>query len=392
MGKLLIRFGEISLKGKNRGYFENMLYTNIKSALAGLPGCRAERTHSRVFVETADNETAEVLARLGKVFGIVSISPVIEVAPDMESIRQAALAEVRRLFKPGLTFKVETKRADKGFPLKSPEVSRQVGGFLLKNIPGLSVDVHQPDLLLEIEIREDAAYLFTEKLPGPGGLPVGVSGKALLLLSGGIDSPVAAWYALKRGVTLEAVHFHSPPFTSERSREKVVDLCRVLLPYGGPRKLHVVHFTEIQKELRQKCPERLMVTLMRRMMFRIADRLAQKRGALALYTGESLGQVASQTMESMNVIQRVTSLPVLRPLIGLDKEEIVAVARRIDTYPISVRPYEDCCTIFLPANPATRPRLLDVEEAEKLLDVEALVEDALVRTETVSPGKENGGI
>lgn len=388
MAKLLIRFGEIGLKGKNRSYFENKLLSNVRSALDDLPGCRAVRTHSRVFVETAENETAEAVTRLKKVFGIVSISPVVEVEPDMENIRQAALEEVRRLYSDGATFKVETKRADKRFPLKSPEVSREVGGWLLKNVPGLTVDVHQPDLLLEVEIREDGAYIFTEKLPGPGGLPVGVSGKALLLLSGGIDSPVAGWYALKRGVTLEAVHFHSPPFTSERSREKVIDLCRVLREYGGPGKLHIVHFTEIQKELRQKCPERLMVTLMRRMMFRIAGRLAKKHGALALFTGESLGQVASQTLESMSVIEQVTRLPVLRPLIGLDKEEIVAVARRIDTYSISVRPYEDCCTIFLPEFPATKPRQEDVEAAEAVLDVDALVENAVLRTETVFPAQE----
>ena len=262
----------------------------------------------------------------------------------------------------------------------------KVGAHLLRTFPGLQVDVHEPEAVLDVEIREEEAYIYTERLPGPGGLPVGVAGKGLLLLSGGIDSPVAGWMTLKRGVKLEAVHFHSYPYTSERSKEKVIDLCRELARYGGKIRLHVAHFTEIQEELRLKTPERLLVTLMRRMMFRLAERLAQQQGALALITGESLGQVASQTMESLNVIERVTQIPVLRPLIGLDKQEIMDLSVKIGTYPISIRPYEDCCTIFLPQFPATRPRLKDVEAAEAALDLEGLIAESLAKTETLEIG------
>ncbi|MBS4021106.1 MAG: tRNA 4-thiouridine(8) synthase ThiI [Dethiobacter sp.] len=374
MARLLTRFGEIALKGKNRRYFENALTSNIKKALRGLSGCRVEQTRSRNFVEVPDKLLDDAITRLSRVFGIVSISPVVEAELDMDSIMDVALREFSKIARAGLTFKVQTKRANKRFPLASPLMSAEVGAHLLTNLPSLTVDVHEPDLLLEVEIREHEAYIFTQKIPGPGGLPVGVTGKGLLLLSGGIDSPVAGWMAMKRGVKLEALYFHSFPFTSERAEEKVVDLCRVLAAYNGATRLHVSHFTEIQKELRQKCPDKLQVTLMRRMMLRIAARLAAERGAQAIFTGESLGQVASQTMESISVIGRVTDLPILRPVIGMDKAEIVEISRRIDTYPISIRPYEDCCTVFLPEFPVTRPRLAEVEAAEAALDIEALVD------------------
>jgi tRNA uracil 4-sulfurtransferase len=380
MARLLIRFGEIGLKGKNRKFFENMLTANIKKSLRGLDRCSVQQSHGRNFVDAAEDVFDEAVSRLCRVFGIVSLSPVAQADLDLESISDVALREFAKVARPGLSFKVETKRANKRFPLASPEISREVGGHILQNLPGLVVDVHNPEAVLEVEIRDSEAYIFTEKIPGPGGLPVGTAGKGLLLLSGGIDSPVAGWMAMKRGVKLEALHFHSFPFTSERSLEKVTDLCRVLALYNGTTQLHVAHFTEIQKELLQKCPEKLLVTLMRRMMFRIAHRLAEERRALALFTGESLGQVASQTMESINVIGRVTDLPVFRPLIGLDKTEIVEIARRIDTFPISIRPYEDCCTVFLPQFPATRPRLEDVEAAEAALDIPALLDGGQVYT------------
>jgi thiamine biosynthesis protein ThiI len=378
---LLIRHGEIGLKGKNRKYFENILTANIRTALAQVPGCRVRQTYSRYFVETNAEDTGEVITRLQKVFGIVSLSPVAVSGLTMDAIEKSALTELSRLARPGLRFKVQTKRANKQFPLPSPEISSRVGAYLLEKLPELVVDVHTPEQLLSVEIREKETYIYTEKIPGPGGLPVGVSGKGMLLISGGIDSPVAGWMAMKRGVTLEAVHFYSFPFTSERAKEKVIDLIRVLSSYGGKILLHVVHFTDIQKELRLKCPEKLTITLMRRMMFRIAERIAEKRGALALITGESLGQVASQTMHSIKVIEQVTIIPVLRPLIGFDKEEIVTLAKRIETFPISIRPYEDCCTVFLPEFPETRPRLEVTEEAEAVLDVKALVEESLVRIE-----------
>lgn len=380
----LIRYGEIALKGKNRAFFEKTLLQNIKKALRDLAPCRIYRTHGRHFVEVTEGDATAVAKRLQEIFGIVSISPVAVADLSLEAIKAAALEEFAKVARPGIRFKVNTKRANKQFPLNSMEVSAKVGAHLLKNLSGLVVDVHEPEAVLDMEIREEKAFIYTERLPGLGGLPVGVAGKGMLLLSGGIDSPVAGYLALKRGVTLEALHFHSPPFTSERAKEKVIDLCRRLAYYGGKINLHLVHFTEVQKELRLKTPERLMVTLMRRLMFRIAQRLAEKRGALALITGESLGQVASQTMESMNVIERVTYLPVLRPLIGMDKHEIMALAQKIETYPISIRPYEDCCTLFLPDFPATRPRLQQVEEAEKALDIEALVAGCLEKTEVLT--------
>jgi thiamine biosynthesis protein ThiI len=378
----LIRYGEIGLKGKNRRFFENALTSNIRKALVGVADCKVNQTHSRNFVEVQEGDPEAVAKRLSEVFGIVSISPVVIASLDLEDIKRVALREFSLVAKPGLRFKVATNRANKQFPMKSPAISAEVGGYLLEHINDLVVDVHTPEAKLNVEIREHDTYIFTRTIPGPGGLPVGVAGKGMLLISGGIDSPVAGWLSMKRGVTLEAIHFHSPPFTSERSKEKVIDLCRELSRFGTKIVLHTVHFTEIQKELRAKTPERFTVTLMRRMMFRIAERLAEKRGALALITGESLGQVASQTMESMNVIERVTTIPVFRPLIGLDKEEITVISKRMGTYPISIRPYEDCCTIFLPQFPVTRPKLRDIEEAEAHIDIEALITESLSKTET----------
>ncbi|MCR3921450.1 MAG: tRNA 4-thiouridine(8) synthase ThiI [Firmicutes bacterium] len=380
----LVRYGEIGLKGKNRRFFENALTANIRRALQSVAAqCKVHTMHSRNFVEVTSGDVLAVEAKLQQVFGIVSISPVVTATLDLADIKEVAQHEFRKVARPGLRFKVNTRRANKRFPLLSPAVSADVGGYLLNLFPDVVVDVHEPEAILDVEIRERETYIYTRRIPGPGGLPVGVAGRGMLLISGGIDSPVAGWMSMKRGVTLEAIHFHSFPFTSERAKEKVIDLCQELASYGGKIRLHVVHFTEIQKELRLKTPERLSVTLMRRMMFRIAERLANKRGALALITGESLGQVASQTMESIHVIEQVTSIPVYRPLIGMDKEEITVISRKIGTYPISILPYEDCCTIFLPEFPATRPRLRDVEEAEALLDMEALITESLGETEII---------
>lgn len=386
----LVRYGEIGLKGKNRRFFENRLTENIKKALQGIPGCSIRQLHTRNYVEVPEERTEEALQRLQRVFGIVSLSPVTVAGPDMAAIKDAALAEFSVLARPGLRFKVNTRRANKRFPLASQQVSAEVGAHILRSIPGLKVDVHNPETVLDVEIRDEAVYIYTQRIPGPGGLPVGVSGKGLHLLSGGIDSPVAGWLAMKRGVTLEAVHFYSPPFTSERARDKVIDLCRRLAVFGGPIRLHLVRFTEVQKELQEKTPEKLSVTLMRRMMFRIAEQLSAKRSALALITGESLGQVASQTMESIAVIEQVVSIPVYRPLITYDKQEITELSRSIGTYPISIRPYEDCCTVFLPPHPAIKPRPEAVEEAEKALDIPALVRDCLEKTEELVIDPENG--
>jgi thiamine biosynthesis protein ThiI len=284
-----------------------------------------------------------------------------------------------------VTFKVEARRANKQFPLQSPEIMKAVSRHVLANSgqDQLKVDVHNPELTLTVEVRETKAYVMCDVIDGPGGLPVGTAGKVMLLLSGGIDSPVAGWMAMKRGATVEAIHFHSFPFTSERAQEKVNELAKILAKHGGRVRLHNVYFTEIQKAIRKHCPEEYSVTIMRRFMMRIADRLAHKRKALALVTGESLGQVASQTLESMYTINHVTNIPILRPLIAIDKVEIMNIAKKIGTYETSILPYEDCCTIFLPKNPKTRPKVSEAEAAEAKLDIEALIEEALERTESI---------
>lgn len=391
---LLIRYGEIGTKGKNRHVFEQRLEANMERALRGLGIDKIERAHTRFYVPLTAN-THDMVSRLEKVFGIASISPVKRVALDKDAITQAALDIMAdSLAKQVLgtprkrTFKVETRRANKGFPFTSPEMSKYLGAQLLEAFPELSVDVHTPDLTLQVEIRERFSYVYTERIPGPGGLPVGVSGKGALLLSGGIDSPVAGYLMMKRGVAPIAVHFHSPPFTSERSREKVLDLARILASYGGSIPVHVVYFTEIQKALNAHCPPKLIITIMRRFMLRIAEAIAKQEGALALITGESLGQVASQTMASILVTNQVVELPVFRPLIGSDKLEIVDIAQQIGTYKLSIQPYEDCCTIFVPRHPETNPKQLEVDEAEAKLPVDALIAEALAKTEVVLCGKD----
>lgn len=395
---ILVRYGEISLKGRNRPVFEAQLARRVRYALADLGRPRVERTPGRLLVDPGDADAAaagdgagvdlveEACQRLARVFGVVSLSPALEVPLSIEAIDAAAEAALRAALvdRPGgapASFKVETNRANKRFPLDSRQINQRLGAHLLQSVPGLRVDVHHPEITVNVDVREDMAYIFTRTLSGPGGLPVGASGRAHLLLSGGIDSPVAGWMAMKRGVDLEAIHFHSPPFTSERARLKVADICRRLAPWGGPHTLHVVHFTEAQKQIYERCPAELGVTIMRRLMLRVAGRIAAARGGLALVTGESLGQVASQTLESINTIDRVADLPVLRPLIGFDKAEIVTLARRIGTYDISVLPYEDCCTVFVPRHPRTRPTPAEAEAAERSLDVDSLVEGALAGVE-----------
>ena len=382
----LIRYGEIGLKGKNRPQFERRLMENMRRALSKVGPARVERVYGRLVVES-DAEPAQILDRLSKVFGIVGVSPTLRLPLDMQAVSEGALQTLQDAaalvqLPPGtpLTFKVEARRSNKQFPLTSPEINGQVGGYLLQHLPGLQVDVHQPLIKVSVEIREKNAFVYAADVPGAGGLPVGASGKAMLLLSGGIDSPVAGWMAMKRGIEIEALHFYSFPFTGEKSLEKVRDLCRTLANYTARLKLHVVHFTDIQKEIQKNCPEELRVTLMRRMMFRLAERLAGQQGALALVTGESVGQVASQTLESMQVINQVISIPVLRPLVGMDKVEIISRAQAIGTFATSVLPYEDCCTLFLPRHPVTRPRLEQAERAEEALAVEELVTGALDRT------------
>ncbi len=378
---ILIRFGEIALKGKNRRYFENALLQNLKNAVQDMPA-QIKRMHGRFTATCSENDTAAVVDRLSKVFGVTSLSQVSPAALELEAIKAKAVEVVRSLPEHMNTFKVETRRPNKNFPFTSPEVNRHVGAHLLQHCPGLKVDVHRPSFILFIEIGMQAAYLYHNSVQGPGGLPVGVTGKGMLLLSGGIDSPVAGWMAMKRGLSLEALHFHSFPFTSKRSQEKAIELCRRLSCYSGPVPLHMVNVAGIQKEIRARCPEELGIILLRRMMIRITEAVCRQRGIRAIVTGESLGQVASQTLESMEVISAVTRLLILRPLLALDKHEIVEKAEAIDTYPVSIRPFEDCCTLFVPRHPVTRPNLARVEQAEQNLEIDRLLQEARESMET----------
>ncbi|MBO8137619.1 MAG: tRNA 4-thiouridine(8) synthase ThiI [Desulfotomaculum sp.] len=388
----LIRYEEIGIKGKNRYIFENQLVANIKQALTSLGRAKIKTMQGRMLVDIGDIDPAAASHRLSRIFGIASFSPVARVKADTDKIYQAAKAALENAMEkedtaPGekITFRVTAKRADKSFPLTSMELAKEVGAYLLKNVPNLKVDLHNPRIIVSIDIRQGQAFIFSDKIPGPGGLPLGTSGKGVLLISGGIDSPVAGWMTMKRGVEIEAVHFHSFPFTGEKSKQKVIDLCRVLAGYSGKIKLHIVHFTDIQKAIHKTCQEDFRITVMRRFMFRIAQRIAEKNGALALVTGESVGQVSSQTLQNMLAINEVTKLPVLRPLVAFDKNEIVALARKIKTYDISIQPYEDCCTLFLPKSPiTTKPRLGVILKAESRLNVDEMVEDAMGKIETLT--------
>ncbi|MCL6599071.1 tRNA uracil 4-sulfurtransferase ThiI [Alicyclobacillus macrosporangiidus] len=380
---IVARYGEMSLKGKNRSEFERLLLRNIRAALRPWPGAKAERIAGRVMITLEDEPVEPILERLRRVFGLTSLSPVEVVNLDLDAFRSAAIRVLQSTETPTgrpPKFKVEVKRTNKRFPLNSPQVADEVGGACLRALPQWRVDVHHPDVTVYIHIRDEEAHVYGRVVPGVGGMPAHSAGKAGLLLSGGIDSPVAGWLGMKRGVTLEAIHFHSFPFTSERALEKVETLAQILAGWGGPVTLHTVHFTDVQTAIRKHCPAPLYITIMRRMMLRIADRIAQDRGLLALMTGESLGQVASQTLESMRTINAVTNLPVLRPLVGMDKVEIIRMAREIGTYETSILPYEDCCTIFVPPNPRTKPRVEEAEAAEEHLPVEELVEGAVART------------
>jgi thiamine biosynthesis protein ThiI len=327
-----------------------------------------------IYIRCDADRTEEVAEKVSKVFGIVSVAIADVVEKDMDKI--AAHAAQLMKDKTG-SFKVEAKRADKKFPFKSPDICMNTGGAILSANPKLAVDVHNPDTLVKVEIRDFGAYIYLNKIPGVGGMPTGSNGRATLLLSGGIDSPVAGYMIAKRGVELDAVHFYSYPYTSERAKEKVMDLAKILTSYCGRMNVHIVPFTEIQLEINDKCPQEQLTILMRRFMMTIADRIARKNGSLALITGESVGQVASQTMESLLVTNAVCQLPVYRPVIGMDKEEIVTIARKIGTFETSILPYEDCCTVFTPRHPVTNPKLENILIEEAKLDVETLVKNAV---------------
>ncbi len=381
---ILIRYGELALKKKNRGDFEKVLVKNIKKALQAYPKAQVIRTYGRLYIALNGEPYQEIEGKLEKIFGIHSFSPTrLLQSFNLEEIQQAALEVIKDVDPMPRTFKVQTKRPNKQFPHRSMDMNHLVGGFILKNTEELKVDVHNPDVVMQVEIRQDGVFLSCKTVAGNGGLPVGTGGKAMLMLSGGIDSPVAGWMTMKRGVRIEGVHFHSYPFTSEQAKQKVIDLAGILSEYSGSMKLHIVPFTEIQTKIREFCPESYTITIMRRFMMRISEKLAEKHGALAIATGESLGQVASQTMESMYTINHVIQTPMIRPLIAMDKTEIVNISKKIGTYETSILPYEDCCTIFVPKSPVTRPKLEIAEKAEAKLDVENLVNWAVENTESI---------
>ena len=385
---ILLKLGELVLKGANRYTFEDKLKSNLARRLKSHGKFRVYSRQSTTYIEPLSDECDMDAAydAAKKVFGAVGVSR----AKACAKTKEAMLETVRTYLAGNLvgekTFKVESKRADKSFPMTSIQLSQWVGGELDELYPNLHVDVHNPALTIHLEVRDYAAFVHADPEPGAGGLPVGTRGRDMSLLSGGIDSPVASWMMAKRGIALEMVHFYSYPYTSPEAKEKVLDLARLLTPWTGRLIVHVVPFTHIQEELRRACPEELFTLLMRRFMMRIAEGMARRTGCRALVTGESLGQVASQTMDAMAVTGAVASLPVFRPLVGMDKEEVVRIARKIGTFETSILPYEDCCTVFTPRHPRTRPHLDEIEAAEAVLDVEALVQEALDATERVKIG------
>lgn len=385
---LLIKLGEIVLKGLNRKSFEAVLLKTIRYRLADTGDFEVRIAQSTIYIipqnESADLDEAE--QRIGKIFGIVAYSKAIMTEKTLESVQKAAAEYLCDELESAQTFKVETRRSDKKFPMQSPEISMMVGGYLLEQFPHLTVDVHNPDVVVHVEIRDFAAFVHGSPLPGAGGIPVGTGGRAAILISGGLDSPVAAWMMAKRGVELMAIHFASPPYTSPRAEEKVHRLLEKVSQYSGRMRLFTVHFTEIQEQIREKCPEELFTILMRRFMMRIAEGIARREGCGALITGESLGQVASQTMQAIGCTDEVATIPVFRPLIGMDKTEIVSIARKIDTFETSIEPFEDCCTVFTPKHPRTRPDLKFVRIAEEALDVEGLVEKCVKETHYIKIG------
>lgn len=383
----IVRCGEVALKGLNKPYFERMLVDRIRRVLKKYDGIEVRRHEGLIFVRAPkDLDSDLITGDISRVFGVASISPAVEIASDMDEIGQAAVEFMMELIdKKGVkTFKVDAKRADKTFPVKSPDIARQIGARILIGCKVLKVDVHNPDCLLFIDVRRDKSYIFEQKISGFGGLPLGTNGKGMVLLSGGIDSPVAAWMMAKRGMLLEAVHFHSYPYTSERAREKVVDLAGIVAGYCGRFKMHIINLLPIQEMIVQNCPEEETTILVRRFMMKIAEKIALETDCMMLITGENLGQVASQTAEALVVTDQSVQMPVMRPLIAMDKVDIMDTAKNIGTYETSILPYEDCCTVFLPKHPATKPKLAKILESEGKLDVEQLVADAVASKETIT--------
>lgn len=380
---ILIKNGELTLKGLNRSNFEDILIKNIRRRLKSLGEFDVRKAQSTIYIEpkSEDFDFAEALERVKLIFGIAAFSRACVCEKDMEDILSKSVEYLSESLANIKTFKVEAKRSDKHFPLTSPEICREVGGKLLSANHHLKVDVHNPDLVVYVEIRDYYAYVRAEQIHGAGGLPVGTAGTASILISGGIDSPVAAWTMAKRGLRLNAIHFASPPYTSPRAEQKVKTLLSKVARYSGTINLAIVPFTEIQDEIAKNCPEEYFTLIMRRMMMRISEQIAKNSGSMALITGESLGQVASQTLPALVTTDFVTTMPVLRPLIGMDKEEIITISRNIDTFETSILPFEDCCTVFTPKHPKTRPTLESCQIAESNLDINALIQKAISETE-----------
>lgn len=383
----IVRCGEVALKGLNKPYFERMLVERIRRVLKKYNGIEVKRNEGLIFVKSPKDQDSDLIVKeISRVFGVASISPAIEVPSDMEEIGKAAVAYMLDLIeKKGVkTFKVDAKRADKSFPIKSPDIAKTIGAKILIGCKVLKVDVHHPEALLFVDVRRDKSYIYEQKISGFGGLPLGTNGKGLVLLSGGIDSPVAAWMIAKRGMLIEAIHYHSYPYTSQRAQEKVEDLAKIIAGYCGRFKLHVINLLPIQEQIVEHCPEEETTILVRRFMMKIAEKVAHETDCGMLITGENLGQVASQTAEALIVTDHSVQIPVLRPLIALDKVDIMDIARNIGSYETSILPYEDCCTVFLPKHPTTKPKLARILQSESVLDVEGLVADAVASMETIT--------
>ena len=382
--RILVRYGELSIKGKNRKYFKDALHRAIRFKLKKFTDLTYEITRDRFYIILNGEDATAVTKKIDEVFGLQSYSLAAKTNNNIDAIKKLALLVVREEFPGPTTFKVETKRADKSFFMQSGEISRAVGGHLLANTENLKVNVHQPDMILNIEVRREGSFVMAGQTKGLGGFPVGSAGKGLLMISGGIDSPVAGYLLQKRGVEIEAIHFASPPYTSERSLQKVIDLLKKVAVYAsaGEIKLHIVAFTKLQEEIHKHIPDSYEMTIMRRTMYRIAEGIAKNRKIMVLANGESLGQVASQTLASMNAINAVTSMPVIRPVATYDKLEIIDIAQKIDTYEISILPFEDCCTIFVPKNPATNPTQDLCEQYEARVDFSILIADCIENVET----------
>ena len=382
---ILLKLGEIVLKGLNRKSFEIKLIANVRRRLRSCGEFEIHSSQSTIYVEPKNDncDMDEAFERLKKTFGIVTLNRAAACDKDLDAIFETAMDYLSDSIRNAQSFKVETKRSDKNFPMTSIQISQYVGGLLNDEFPNTRVDVKNPELIVNVEVRDYSAYVHGNAIPGAGGMPVGCNGRAVTLLSGGIDSPVSSYMIAKRGVQLVPVHFFSFPYTSEQAKEKVIELARILTLYCDRLAVEIVPFTHIQEEIRKKCPEELFTLIMRRFMMRISQRIADENGCAALVTGENLGQVASQTMQAIAVTEQCVTLPVLRPLIGLDKSEIITIARKIGTFETSILPYEDCCTVFTPRHPRTKPRLDEVISAESVLDVDVLVEEAFNNIERV---------